>query len=353
VVVLNHGAWLASDSIVARLFSTTHAGSAAVLGFFALSGFILSEAASTFYRGRPLAFAANRFLKIVPAFLAALVLSIAVHAHLDRQGTLAEGLKFEGYGSVPPLWKSSNLLYNPLSIVPSLMPERVVDRIGEVYLFVRYIWAVNVEMLFYIFVAVFIVARKIRPFRVTALMVGVATLAYAAYFLETQWAGRTPYAFYSPLFFLGVCMLNWRAGRHWAFATLVAGVLSLLTAASLIGGLPISAILKHPGSLTPGILGGTAIFGSFIAVLAVLAYGPWMPLQKKMDRRLGDLSYALYLNQYAVLVVFSAFVPPSAHGLAMWLLVLGASVLTAAVLQYLIEQPIAALRARVRGQPLA
>jgi len=41
-------------------------GNIAVMGFFVLSGFIIAEAASTFYRNRPAAFLANRFWRIAP-----------------------------------------------------------------------------------------------------------------------------------------------------------------------------------------------------------------------------------------------------------------------------------------------
>ena len=50
-----------------------HAGSVAVLVFFALSGFVITEAVDLVYRNRPGPFLTNRLLRIVPHFLLAVV----------------------------------------------------------------------------------------------------------------------------------------------------------------------------------------------------------------------------------------------------------------------------------------
>ncbi|MER8779076.1 hypothetical protein NKJ09_27610 [Mesorhizobium sp. M0189] len=49
-------------------------GNIAVLVFFALSGFVISEAADRIYAGRPVAFMANRLLRILPHFALATIL---------------------------------------------------------------------------------------------------------------------------------------------------------------------------------------------------------------------------------------------------------------------------------------
>lgn len=53
--------------------------------FFALSGFIVAEAAMTFYRDRPGNFIVNRVLRIYPSYVAALV----VTANLAERGWMA------------------------------------------------------------------------------------------------------------------------------------------------------------------------------------------------------------------------------------------------------------------------
>ena len=56
-VVCGHAGWLTGgDNPIGRLLGARNA----VLLFFVMSGFVLTEAAATYYRNRPWAFAANR-----------------------------------------------------------------------------------------------------------------------------------------------------------------------------------------------------------------------------------------------------------------------------------------------------
>ena len=55
-------------------------GSMAVLAFFALSGFVITEAVDAVYRGRPGAFLTNRLLRIMPHFILAVAFSMLAHA---------------------------------------------------------------------------------------------------------------------------------------------------------------------------------------------------------------------------------------------------------------------------------
>jgi peptidoglycan/LPS O-acetylase OafA/YrhL len=95
VVVIGHASWLVVGSPLGVFIRTYSAGSAAVMTFFALSGFILCEAALTFYQGRPIAFLRNRAIKILPTFFGALTLSLAIHLVCSSAGLLSQGLAFE------------------------------------------------------------------------------------------------------------------------------------------------------------------------------------------------------------------------------------------------------------------
>ena len=61
-------------------------GDVAVVVFFALSGFVITEAVDAVYRVRPLPFLANRLLRIVPHFLLALVLTMLAHEFFRISG---------------------------------------------------------------------------------------------------------------------------------------------------------------------------------------------------------------------------------------------------------------------------
>jgi peptidoglycan/LPS O-acetylase OafA/YrhL len=67
-VVVSHSQPMLGPNFVGSI----ELGNIAVMSFFVLSGFIISEAGSTFYRGRPLAFLANRFWRIAPIYWLAL-----------------------------------------------------------------------------------------------------------------------------------------------------------------------------------------------------------------------------------------------------------------------------------------
>ena len=72
VMAQHFGADLAPAPLAAAL-APYMTGSVAVLVFFALSGFVITEAVDSVYRGRPVPFLTNRLLRIVPHFLLAVV----------------------------------------------------------------------------------------------------------------------------------------------------------------------------------------------------------------------------------------------------------------------------------------
>lgn len=348
VVVLGHAAWLAPDALPAKAITGIHAGSTAVLAFFVLSGFILAEAASTFYRGRASALMKNRVVKIVPPFLGALALSLLAHRVLDHLGLLAAGIGFEGYEKLPDMWSARNLLYNPVSVVPFLMPERMTDYVGEIYLFVRYVWAINAEMMFYLFIGLFVLFRG--SLRRPQLLAHAGTIVMAVLYLYATWHHKPWfYVAYAPFFVLGVSIHAVATDKTWHFPLLISAALSLVGAARLIGG---GDVLRDPGLLTMPVVVGVSVFAIFCGLVAVLSRVAVPTSFRRVDRSLGDLSYAIYLNHYVVLVLFGALVGPS-RGAALWGAALAAALVLSAVMQQVIERPLAGLRSRIRGAALA
>ena len=72
VMVQHFGADLAPAPLATAL-APYFTESVAVLVFFALSGFVITEAVDSVYRNRPIPFLTNRLLRIVPHFLLALI----------------------------------------------------------------------------------------------------------------------------------------------------------------------------------------------------------------------------------------------------------------------------------------
>jgi peptidoglycan/LPS O-acetylase OafA/YrhL len=320
LVVMGHAAWL-SDSPALHQFEAWRFASAAVLAFFILSGFVITEAATTYYRDRPGAFVVNRALKILPAFVGALFVSVALHLWLTVDGRLSDGAAFLAKGDPQDVWGASSMLVNILSVLP-LDPDFTHRFVGhEPYLFVRYIWAVGVECLFYAAVAVSILAVTSK--RVIVWGLPAALLLYVV-------VSANHFHQFTLYFLLGVLLffaVRDRAVRLYLAATLV-GVL----------------LAPHALAFTskPALLG----LAVFAVALIGLVYVRIPASLQTYDRRLGDLSYTLYLNHFVVLVVFSAYV--ETRGAGIWVLAIVLSVALAALAHIAFERPVAALRASVR-----
>jgi peptidoglycan/LPS O-acetylase OafA/YrhL len=87
-VVCQH--FVANAAPVGNLYATFlpyELGSLAVLVFFCLSGFVITEAVDQVYARKPAAYLINRFLRIVPHFVVAVVISIVIHRLFFDGGT--------------------------------------------------------------------------------------------------------------------------------------------------------------------------------------------------------------------------------------------------------------------------
>jgi len=157
LVVISHTALLAGPYLDSFL-KPWGLGNIAVMVFFALSGYIIAEALEVFYSRRLGGFLVNRALRIVPPYFAALILSVVIHAWLSSHGNVA----FYDYDSAPEgMFSNSNLLSNALLI-------GVLYGLGHVglqpdYPFVRYVWAVRVEVHFYLVYAFLFWLSAVRP----------------------------------------------------------------------------------------------------------------------------------------------------------------------------------------------
>jgi peptidoglycan/LPS O-acetylase OafA/YrhL len=212
-VMLGHGAWIAKGYWIADTIAASRAATAAVLTFFVLSGFFLSESADRTYRGRTGAFVKNRLLKIYPAFLGALCVSLVVHSALTGAGLFEKAFSFEGVASAD-IWNVRNLLWNPLSVLPFFRPEDVSGKfVPAPYLFVRYVWAINVEMMFYASVAAFLLLQSKIP-RISPVILAV-TLLVLNIFSSTDWDAYQ-YIRFSPFFALGVAIYGM---SRWGFGS--------------------------------------------------------------------------------------------------------------------------------------
>jgi peptidoglycan/LPS O-acetylase OafA/YrhL len=74
-----------------------------------------------------------------------------------------------------------------------------------------------------------------------------------------------------------------------------------------------------------------------IPLLHALSQRQFPPVWQRLDNRLGDLSYGIFLNHFLVIWVFDLGQPQQTWA---WALLIGTSVLLSALSQHLIERPV-------------
>ncbi len=154
--MLQHFAADLAPAPLARAFTPYAVGSIAVLAFFALSGFVITEAIDCIYRERPGAFLGNRMLRILPHFL--LAVALAMLAHEIFRATGGERL-WRSQPSFPAdAFTPANVALNFIGIVP--LADRFID-----YNFLSISWAVRVEMAFYLVICGCITIGRTLPGR--------------------------------------------------------------------------------------------------------------------------------------------------------------------------------------------
>jgi len=348
IVVLSHTWFLSFDhrSFVQDL----GVGNFAVMGFFVLSGFIISEAIDIFYRDRPGAFLGNRFLRLAPPYWAAAIFSILIHAILSSAGILM----LPDYASPPGvMFDFRNLAVQITGIFPLFNVNHFFPRV-EWYYFVRFAWAIFVEFVFYFSIAICVafwpVARKISSIRVY--LVSIATAALGVHvFSEYVHPMHTSFAFF-PYFVLGASIYC-RKVRQDRVAVVIAAVSYILVAIHFLrytqGQLPLY-VDWWSGVTRPVVFIPTL---TMLAIPLLLEYILGIRLSDrltKFDQSLGDLTYPLYLNHYAVLVAaYSLFPKPY------WIVqitTVAISFAVSLVLQRLVEGPMSRIRDQIRGQRL-
>lgn len=344
LVLLQHVAAQVAPPWIASAVSPFEPGSTAVFVFFTLSGVIIADAIDLTYQGRPVAFLANRLLRILPSYAVALLVAM-----------LSAGVAF-GLGLGPVETGRAVLtpgdLLSPAVFAANLaaaFPFVPDDLFGRAPILIPVIWAVRVEMLFY---AVMGLAVALSPSRRsldrTLAVIGLVALALPA--LAYERTAGTALA-HAPFFVLGVALHRLTTRR---FERTAAALVPLAFAAAGLA-LSLVRIASLPETIdgTPyarNLAGEIVLFLALTALVVALAA---VRIESRgrfaaVDRALGELTYPLYLNHMAV-VAFLAVLWPEAtlpQAIAAILLAIGVSALIAGPTEPLIGR----LRQRVRGR---
>ncbi len=338
MVLLQHGLLLLPGG-ARDAFYQLELGAVAVAVFFALSGFIVAEATGSFYAGRPGAFLTNRVLRVVPPYLAALALSVLIDSWLFAAGRL---VPLDAPVMLPP-WQRRVLLSAVLEIVPGMPAYRLS---GQDFSFIPFAWTLRVEFAFYLVAFVtcwLIVSGRADAWR-EAIGAGAFAGGYAAFglFLWRHWlygaAGGGLQLLNIPFFAFGVCAFlalrdDGRVAR-----------LHLLFAAALV---PVAFVLcgerGHPvlAWQLPMLI---VLFGTLLVLARAPAPAGWV---RVWDRRLGELSYPLYISHGIVLTLLASL--SAARGAAPYGMAVVGALGLAVWLHALVEKPMRRVRDRVRG----
>lgn len=306
-------------------------GSTAVLLFFVLSGFIVAEAADRVYDERPFAFLANRMIRIYPTYLVALAMMAGTLALVRAAAADPEMNTLLNYRID---LSARNFLLNLFAILPG--GNGLLDRTGGSPI-LSLAWALRIEMLFYFALFAHLLAAKALKVSDEKLLTLSAFAGLAAYGVLLTPARNGSLEFV-PYFVLGVSGYYFARDR-----SVLAGGLSL---AALV------LVALHLGlqptrqSVVPLVeLAGGLIVFAIVALRSNADVGSraWV----RRDRRLGDLTYPLYLTHYCGLMLAGAILP-----LFSWQTLLAGfafSLMIAWAVTRWFERPLARVRSAVRG----
>jgi peptidoglycan/LPS O-acetylase OafA/YrhL len=335
VMVQHFGADLAPSSLAVAL-APYSVGSVAVLVFFALSGFVITEAVDTVYRTRPGPFLANRLLRILPHFLLAVILAMLAHEFFRIAGGIRLWRSQPSFPDDAFAW--ANLLLNLFAIVPGA--KKLMD-----YNFLSITWALRVEMAFYLAMFLCIaIGRRLpgpRGFAVAGsvlLMFALALIGPIIHGRGPEMLGFIPYfAFGGGLYFATI-----RSGAGWVTVLVSTPIMLWQFIEDQARTVPTQGI---PLSL----MGNLIVLVVLLGVTTALAFSR-IEKGRTIDRMLGNLTYPLYLYHEVVLIVILTLTT----GYAYTTLALGIALSfgTAAILMALVDPMVTLYRDRVRGRAL-
>jgi peptidoglycan/LPS O-acetylase OafA/YrhL len=202
-------------------------GNVGVLMFFVVSGFVIAEALDLFYRDQPARFLANRFLRLYPAYWAALPIAALCL-----------------WGTGQPISLGHVAIAVNVGLLPAFLPQ-----LGTLP-WISITWAVIAEFQFYIAAAATVAAASLLRRRAPVVAaVLVASLVLYGFVWATDAQRRFLRAFqFAPFFVAGVAayLHMARPSRGAALLLLVSAALSLHAYVAYVG--------RAPGALATSTL---------------------------------------------------------------------------------------------------
>ncbi|MBI1649596.1 acyltransferase family protein [Hyphomicrobium sulfonivorans] len=311
-------------------------GTIAVCVFFAISGYVISNAIDVHYARRPGAFMLNRINRIAPTYLAVVIIALLIlpvllssYSLVDHNGNQAS--------SVAAL-SLANAAKNFIAVVP------LTNKIAPPeFIFVPFVWAVRTEVMFYVVACLIcLLAMLIRSsYGRVGFVFGVLALV-AAYVEITTGLFGFPTFRVAPFFVLG-------AALYYIVKTPNLGNVGLAIAA--VVGVVLETLTRSPQHEVLGFdrnLSGQAML--LIATLIVFfLLAKRRPMRSRWDTLGGQLSYPVYLAHSIPLFVCLTMGANVAPSIWWWLAAVFATAVLSFTLVWTIERPFARLRATIRS----
>ena len=298
-------------------------GATAVRCFFVISGYTIALVLEQRYAGRLGAFYKARALRIYPAYFAVVLLSLAWWGWLyEYSGIKADVVKVWAEAS-PGAAKAVPLLASQFSLFGidweelwSPTPGMLMSR----YMVLQHAWSLSVELVFY----------AMAPWLCKApsrILWALLVLSIATHLLLSGSGALIPRIAPGELGFFALGVLAWRHSRERVFAPQRALIEALAFVAALLS-VPYLGLSEGAATVLASLLTG-------LGIPALRELGR----SSRLDRRLGDISYSIYLVHPTIgymLVPFlnAGLLPLPRYGL------LPASLLAGAVIWALVDRPL-------------
>ena len=274
-------------------------GSIAVLAFFALSGFVITEAVDRVYSGKPIAFIGNRLLRIVPHFVVAVAVSVLLHKVFVVAGDTRLSPRTIAFLYLDfrreIAFSATNITSNMVSFLP--FTNHLISSN-----FIAVAWAVRVEMAFYgvVFLAVMLAQQFRNQCRLGILLAWALLPFLPLYLLAMRGYGPEMFIFV-PYFAFGSALYfsaeRSRMARYIALAAVPAMTWQFLQR-------EFANPVVTSSSIAPWI--NVALLSLLLGTMALLGFGRFARFRTK-DRLLGNLTYPLYLYHEDVLILMLTF----------------------------------------------
>ena len=272
-------------------------GAVAVQAFFVISGFYMALVLNEKYTGATGRFYFNRFLRIYPMWWAFVALEVVVALAYTAVGGNPLGWLYSvrsvTLSATEWFWAiQSN--FTALGIDAAILRDSVTGAVVASGIVSTVGWSLSAEILFYAAAPFFVRSRT----RVVAVLVvgGLIRLAIAVA-TGFEWTVWNYYFFPSNVFFFALGAFVWFQGRSEPYQRLRAAKVEAVVGWTAVAALVVSA----------SVFRFVPVSADFFVVALALAVPVTFAASKasSWDRKIGELSFPLYLSHHAVLSLYA------------------------------------------------